>query len=1390
VKRFFVGAPPSDYKEPEFVKGKNYIHLNKGLYTIAISPIEKGVCTFSVSSSGLAGAAASLVKSIVSSNSDENTPARRNLQFSEINIPADAYIYCNNQFPELSSFVVRTLPLNLQDALSFNCNAGQKLSISFKCDSASVVKMLSKQNVPLKFDLDNVLYAGKSVAAGTHTITFSNTSQNSIQATVETKYESIASASTIPFNNEVKKFPDALPGTTSYFDLTYDGMVAYQFLITEPGIYRVETVGRLSTSIYVRDRLMQFVAQSNEKSVGRNAILVDYLVPGLYQIVAGVEGRSAGHAGVLVNKNSLIKGGDLDCTFEKRNFAPAYSAIEYGLSIKDDGSYSVESYGRNNTFNVRLEDSLGWPIVQHGSATPLSLDITKGNYRLISLPVISDARRIAKITRQDNSTKIKGKGPHRLVINSPISAEWLEETAKDTIPMRFTIHIPATLEATLSVSPGFNASCYVMPKDSLYVKWKGSKKITIPTGDYCIKIRPTKPGNHIPFEISATTTDLVAGTDYSVTKPRTFRVEIGEKGVYEFLSQGMMDVSAKLLSDNAKTELAENDDGYLDWNFSVSKELTPGRYFFKVISEEAQFSETHLFMRYLRDTLYEALTFDEKDLISKNINLQSKQIVLPLSIPDKAEVVSVRIKGESQLACMLELENASGRQTIADKRGSAILLTAPVIKGQKYILKVWSVDHINENISLSCRAVTPEIVTLNQIKNGIRGSANESNDQTAWFKVLMSGNGPSQFYVESDNNPLEHISSTDKLNKSFFEEQTPIVSVNDTVLYLETVFNQADRYNVQLRPVVVSPKNTFSVHMYKSTSRTLDVECPKNTGSLVFISANPGFPLGGILSESNTRQWLHDGFSIGTGSCFDDNLCVVPVISGDYPKVSFWNSSSNDLSYATVASVNYDIASEKELPSGTLSWNKSDDHIAKFTISDKQHHSLKITLPSECGVLYQSADKNRTFNYAPSDIQLITIEIINGGVIYLFRKDAEKTVKIDNFINNNLANEDLLQQGVTIQKSNSFPGKFIIPFSNVNKSNTKIFWSGNIQNVDFIDEQGFMHSSIPDGGTIYQNRGQFIVSADNGWCKLSACDAGLSREQSFLCRWETSLPPQVANEIKSSSIVNLKDGVNWFKFRLNQDTHLQFSIPSPLTSILFKNNTPIHFQESWDGFNWDLPLSEGDYTIGFKNLAGRSLNGIPLTVSYKDINVLSEKKPFHDFIGPGESKILSFKANTKTRYGIGIAMSNETADARIYDQSFRQITSGKQQFISLDTGTYFIWLRVPSAAEGTEITMYLFGQEPPPNEPPEYLVQWIINGEEGSRPTSDNRSRSQAPQVQWSEDDSYNSQQNYNDENNSNSEYQEESSEQSENYSEESSSSEEENSEEGSNDENSSGENE
>jgi hypothetical protein len=217
-------------------------------------------------------------------------------------------------------------------------------------------------------------------------------------------------------------------------------------------------------------------------------------------------------------------------------------------------------------------------------------------------------------------------------------------------------------------------------------------------------------------------------------------------------------------------------------------------------------------------------------------------------------------------------------------------------------------------------------------------------------------------------------------------------------------------------------------------------------------------------------------------------------------------------------------------------------------------------------------------------------------------------------------------------------------------------------------------------------------------------------------KWGASLSPANPVAIGRSSIVRLGDRALWYSFTLSDTQHVNFSAPLPLAAILLRDGKAVNYQEAWEQFNWDLPLGPGSYFLGIHAIAGASLEGGRLSILYRPIERMSEKKPFTCYLSPGESRLVRFDVEKKDRFGIGVRMAREAAQVCLFDCAGAVVARGRQQFVELDKGHYYLWVQVPASAEGTSLTVFLFGQEPPPNEPPEKLVKWIINGAQGPRP--------------------------------------------------------------------------
>jgi hypothetical protein len=1159
-------------------------------------------------------------------------------------------------------------------------------------------------------------------------------------------------------------YSDPLPVISTdkpvFFDIGQSARTDYQFSIKEAGIYRIETSGRLSTGIQIRDRLLQFVRSAQEKGIGRNAIFIDYLLPGQYMISVNSEGASAGHLSLLVKRDELLNGGKLENGIEKRSLVPAYKGIQYEIATREKGEYSLQSFGRNTAFSVRIEDKDGWPVVQHGVVSPVNVNFQKGGYRLLSLPVAYEARRIAKLTLTSSRPALKGKGPHKVKLNGSLTAKWEQSNKNDSVPVVFECPIPATIDASLIVSPEFNAVMRKKGENSELVSWSGKKSMRIPSGNYEIRVAPKKSRNHITYQLNVQTKDLVPGCHYSVEKQKLIRVQVDKKGVYEFFSQGMMDVSAKLLAENAETVVAQNDDGFLDWNFSISKILDTGRYFLKIISEETSFTGTEVFMKAISDTIFPQLQFDKNNRFTGTIDMKGKVIVLPLGTIDQSDVFSTDVEGQSRVAGIVERQTDKGWVAVGEYHSEKFKLSVPLIKDNVYRLKVWSDDHINENIHIIACLISSKPVTIDEMIRGSGFNADEKNGLAAYFNIDMEGKGPGNYSVTSDNGFITRVTSTDDPKKGFFEERGQFVSTNNSKLFIEVVFGKQGGQKIKLAPVMIHDKGPVSVQMYRSKARTYDIENKKDVLTILSITMNPGQPLAGIVSpEGKNKIWNHNGQVVRNGHYFDDNYCAVACFPEDPRKVTLWNASGADESFATMNAAHYIIKDGGSLPESYLLWSNNQEDAVTYKFPDTSARTIQIVLPPGSGIIYRSAQDDRECIFAENVVKNVSITG-NGGRLYLFRNNKNNVLKADIFLNKCYNREkNCLQSGTSVCKQ-FISGKTIIPITGIQKGKQRLYWGGAVRELYWIDSEGKLRGPLKNGSTSENVTGHLIAESEGGWGKVGLCTAGDTNGAQLLCQWGTGSKPEKPLEVNSAVKVALHDGINWFKINIKDTVHAHFNAQTTVSVLLMKEKTPVQYQDAWDIFDWDIPLSFGTYYLGIKGLGGRVLEGVEFTTAFKNITQLSEKKPFMAFIGPGESKMVKFSISGKGMYGIGIAMKNETIESKILDSKLATVTTGKQHYISLSPGIYYLWFSVPSTSEGTEMTTYLFGQDAPPNEPPEYLVKWIINGAEGDRPTAASQAQYNAPQVQWSDYD-YNSQSNYSSENsneeNQESEYSEDS---------------------------------
>jgi hypothetical protein len=280
----------------------------------------------------------------------------------------------------------------------------------------------------------------------------------------------------------------------------------------------------------------------------------------------------------------------------------------------------------------------------------------------------------------------------------------------------------------------------------------------------------------------------------------------------------------------------------------------------------------------------------------------------------------------------------------------------------------------------------------------------------------------------------------------------------------------------------------------------------------------------------------------------------------------------------------------------------------------------------------------------------------------------------------------------------------------------KLFLSGSVKSADWIGQSGQFVPNVKTESDLPNESGILLVRYAPGRGKLKLCKDDGSRLALNLCLWSEAVKTDGVSVIKEASRLALSDGANWYAFELSEPTHISLYAPVPSAAIIAIDGRIRDYREFWDGLSYDIPLAPGKFTIGIKPLAERYPPNASIIIGQYPIPTLAENKPLNMYLYPGQKRFARFNMERKSKIGIGLSAQSADAEATLFDNRGNNLGKGKQIFTELNKGIYYIQLSPLSTHTGSEITLRLFGQSPPPSNPPEELIRWIINGGVGERP--------------------------------------------------------------------------
>jgi hypothetical protein len=824
---------------------------------------------------------------------------------------------------------------------------------------------------------------------------------------------------------------------------------------------------------------------------------------------------------------------------------------------------------------------------------------------------------------------------------------------------------------------------------------------------------PAKQRNLAPYQVSVKTNDLIPGLAYGIRKKRTFAVSLGRASIVEFGSQGLLDVTAKLLEADGRTVLAANDDGYLDWNFSISRALPAGKYFLRVESAEPRFTSTTVFMRALSDTAMDTLAGDGKARAVER-RLNRRLGVFPLA-EGPGDVVACAAQGISRVGLSLERAvSGDAWLALAQDGGLSPAVSVPRAPGARYRLKIWSEANADDPITVGYLAVASRPVDAKQAASGLAGRSDDLGMQhRAWFKLDLGKTAPGHFRSASEQNPLGGLAVATALDSAFDGGDGTEFSSLSRYAWIELRFEQAGGFRVKLEPLALG-NSPVTLSLAGGHPRVLAIKRAENAVGLLRVEADGANPLAGPLAAGAGPRFQVRGMEVSQAAWLGDAGAATTALPGDPQAMAVWNSAP---------------AGDGNRPAAKLSWNElplTDGGTAAPGLSvwapgkpaarvlhlPSGGMLVRVTLPPQGAALLRRPDGSRElecdFDGEPKSREYRA----DGGDLYLLALDARAHFDLAFFAAVKGDSTRPLAEGAGRGFDFSAEGLELVPVGAAKPLG--LFCRGAVKTVAYVGADGKLWADLPDGGTVGPC-GMLALRHGPGKAQIDLCEAS-SPASVMACKWGAGISAPETQTLARSSLLPLRDRVNWFAFALQDTQHVNLGAPSPLAALLLKDGAPYRYQEAWERFNWDLPLPPGKYTLGIRPFAGASLEGAFLAGLFRPIPTVTEAHPFKAYLGPGESRLMRFDVARKADFGIGLRMGKETVEARLYDGDGRVVAQGKQQFVKLNPGVYHLWMRVPEGSEGTEVTALVFGQESPPNEPPERLVKWIIEGARGPRP--------------------------------------------------------------------------
>jgi len=1025
-----------------------------------------------------------------------------------------------------------------------------------------------------------------------------------------------AASALVSFAPTPSSLPSLEAGRPRFVDFAREAAHSMLFQVKEAGLYHVATQGLLATECVLRTPAVAVLAKDRGGGRGRNCLVATYLRPGRYLATARTVGQSRGRAAMVLNRGPAREVESVAPDGGVFFSAGAGELIQQRLSIEAPGPYGLRTSGQGISIQCRLDDAQGWPVEAVPSSCSGVHQLRPGQYLWTQFPLSVDSARHTVLRAAAVPTLLRGDEPHRVELNTWYAAE-LSGRGEDG----FDFVLPAELDADFTLTEAMQARLYLLAADGALQSVdaiRTGQTLHLPAGDYRLVAQHSRGDVAIHYRLYIGSNTLAPGLSRDVQVPSRLNLRVPETGTVQIRSDGELGVRCRVLDGEGRLRFEEREHPE-DWNCTASGLLQAGDY-------QLALEPTHLVPGRTRISVI-APKLQQGPELANGMVFPLQRSVLVSRVPAIASnaLHEIALRGSQPFSYALESDNGRIVEQQDEVREARILLHS---EADRFQLRLWT--------------LSPQAnVSIGYLQRAIAGSFSGEIPAQGAARVLVQHSG--QYQTSKD------VFCLPASKHGILRPCGPIISLERGDVIFAPLRESGPTRLTMAEQVVRLPQNEpQQLRLSREPIIQRQESANPQLHLLSVLLSQPGQSSPGCELSGGVRAQLAAGCFAATALTVESTAFV-------------WSPAEETEAELTRTSV--PLPEPRSLGAGTQSVQWSGE-TGRFSLP-AQEGRIELTLTPNTWVIQLNADSKAADLCAPVATLSRCVLGVQGGELIVHSPSASIGHAELTLIIGEVARPVIALERVHEEIASSF-GVLRLAIAAAPTQRLLSVLGAQRCVLSFSDGRRVdgCELTIP-ADTAAQ------ASVSHGADALRAVLHGL--DDAAQATFGLPLPAEPPRELSVAQALTLSGALVDRSFVVPLEASVRIRSDAGVCAVYADDRAlAVH---GWQrGCDIHRALLPGRYRLLVRPFAGAPLRG-SLVWSYEPVEALGDGLSSEHWIAADQVRLFRFQTPSSRRVGLGIQVPADRLSCEVFDQHYRSLGEGCQQFLNLQAGSFYLAVR-------------------------------------------------------------------------------------------------------------------